>query len=229
LSRKVTRMPTSSEAEEHLRVIRSLMEKATIYRAISSTAAALGGILTIGASFAFGPWWPLSTAADRLTRPIDTIHFLALWLGVLAVTGIANLYFLWRAAKARQDSFVSSGMRAAAKALLPAYLVAAVLTGLFINSPQPSMVVPVWIVCHGLGLLATAHFAPRSLVRLGWAFLLAGLGACVWFAPQWAMGVSDVLHNRAMLGAQLWMAETFGLLHMAYAVAIWPRKSKDEA
>jgi hypothetical protein len=219
-------MPTSSEAEEHLRVIRSLMEKATIYRAISSPAAALGGVLSIGASLAFGMWWPLSTAADRLPeRPVGTMQFLILWLAVLAVTGLANFYFLWRAARERKDFFVSPGMKAAAKALLPNYLVAAVLTGLFMSVSMPAMFVPVWIVCHGLGLLATAHFAPRSLVRLGWAFLFAGLAACFWFAPLWEMGSSDALHHRAILTGQFWMAATFGLLHVIYALCTWPRKT----
>lgn len=219
-------MPPTFEAEEHLRVIRSLMEKATIYRAISSPAAALGGLLSIGASFAFGSWWPLSTAADRMPeQPVGTMQFLLLWLAVLAVTGVANLYFLWRAARERKDFFVSPGMKAAAKALLPNYLVAAVLTGLFVSVSMPAMLVPVWIVCHGLGLLATAHFAPRSLVRLGWAFLFAGLAAGFLSVPLWEMGASDALHYRGILTGQLWMAATFGLFHVIYALCTWPRKT----
>jgi len=40
----VLRMQTATEAEEHLRVIRSLMEKATIYRAVSAPTALAGAI-----------------------------------------------------------------------------------------------------------------------------------------------------------------------------------------
>ncbi len=41
-------MATHSEAEEHLRVIRSLMERGTIYRAISAPVALAGGLCSIG-------------------------------------------------------------------------------------------------------------------------------------------------------------------------------------
>src|SRR5438132_13318087 len=39
-----------SKAEEHLRVIRSLMERATIYRAISAPTALVAGLLSIFAA-----------------------------------------------------------------------------------------------------------------------------------------------------------------------------------
>ncbi len=47
LSRKVDRMQTATEAEEHLRVIRSLMEKATIYRAVSAPTALAAGMAAL--------------------------------------------------------------------------------------------------------------------------------------------------------------------------------------
>ena len=234
-------MPTSTEAEEHLRVIRSLMEKATIYRSISAPAAALGGVLSIGASFAFGNWWPVGpVSVEKPEHIIEGSHFLALWLGVLAVTALANLYFLWRAAKARRDFFVSPGMRAAARSLLPSYTVAAFGAYWLIWSPMPNFVVPMWIVCHGLGLLATGHFAPRSLVYLGWAFLLAGLfsigpiSSANW--PVLAGFPLDLaseagrgwIRNHALLTGQLWMAVTFGVFHLIYAACTWPRKTGGE-
>src|SRR5262249_30402738 len=124
LSRKVRRMIDRSEAEEHLRVIRSLMEKATVYRAISAEAAAVGGCLAIVASFAFGNWWsPAEPKAE-----VSGAQFVGLWCGVLAVAAGLNLFFLWRAARRRGEMFVSAGMRMALKAVLPSYVVAAFFT-----------------------------------------------------------------------------------------------------
>src|SRR4051812_44632705 len=74
----------------------------------------------------------------------------------------------WR----RGDAFVSPGMRLALRAMIPALLCGAVATSLWPLSGLPQM----WILFYGLALLSTAHFAPRSLTGLGWAFLLTGLG-----------------------------------------------------
>jgi hypothetical protein len=233
-------MSTSSEAEENLRVIRSLMEKATSYRAVSAPAAALGGVLAVGASFAFGSW--LMSAPVGTLEVISPLHFLWLWLGVLAITAAANFFFLWKDAQKRGDVFISSRMKMAALALLPSYLVASFCTFAFIESGTPNLVVSSWIICHGLALLGTAHFAPRSLVLLGWAFLVAGfVSACALSQanaatpPNLVDGVSGKeavyegivwLRNHGLLVAQGWMAGTFGLFHLIYAACTWPRKSR---
>ena len=231
-------MPTHSDAEEHLRIIRSLMEKATIYRAISAEGAAVGGVLALCVSFAFGNWWPRKSVdvGDVIEAIESPLHFLWMWLAVLAVAASANLFFLWRAARKRGDVFLSSRMRVAVVALLPSYIVAASLTFLSIQSWVPNLVVPAWIVCHGLGLLATAHFAPRSLVILGWAFLLAGVLSIAPIADaNWpVMGGLNLspsqtpvfLRNNGLLVAQGWMAGTFGALHLIYAACTWPRRAR---
>ena len=41
-------MDERQRAEEHLRVIRTLMERATIYRAISAPTALAGGLIALG-------------------------------------------------------------------------------------------------------------------------------------------------------------------------------------
>ena len=224
-----------TEAEEHLRVIRSLMEKATIYRTISAEAAAVGGLLAVAASFAFGNWWP----TDHVEIPdrIDTSsEFVGLWLAVLGVTAGVNVLFLWLDARKRGDRLISAGMRVALGSLLPSYAVAAFFTYFFSRSMIPNVIVPIWIICHGLGLLATAQFAPRSLLWLGWAFLLAGFVA--WqpaLDPLAAIGASGVsgdeaaqrlITHKMILTGQRWMGGTFGLFHLIYAACTWPRKSQ---
>ena len=233
LPRKVCAMPNHSEAEEHLRVIRSLMEKATIYRAISAEAAAVGGALAIAASFALGNWWPTQTVTTPLV-PISERTFVSIWLGILVMTAGANILFLWQGAKRRNDQFVSAGMKAALRAILPPYFVAAYITALAFIFQDLTILVPAWLICHGLALLATAHFSPRSLSILGWLFLLTGL-LCVFgihstdtqvLQGSLTPGERDIwLSNQIVLNAQRWMAATFGLFHLIYAACTWPRKT----
>ena len=218
-------MQTRSDAEEHLRIIRSLMEKATIYRAISAEAAAVGGVLAIGGSFSTGNWLKPSIAFDPAVQP-GAAAFLGPWIALLVLTSLVNLYFLRRAATRRGDRFVSPGMRLALNALLPSFVVAGGLTVyVAVLGPGAVLIVPVWIVCYGVALLATSHFSPRSLVFLGWAFVVAGLGA---FLPIFdsVFGVQSGQFAQPWCVAQTLMAATFGLFHLIYAACTWPRRAR---
>jgi drug/metabolite transporter (DMT)-like permease len=82
----------------------------------------------------------------------------------------------------------------------------------------------IWVLCYGLALLATASFSPKSLTRLGWAFVIAGL---VLFLA-WASN-GEVRDLRTDLGpASLVMALTFGLLHVVYAIAVFVSRPRGE-
>ena len=153
-------MPNRSEAEEHLRVIRSLMEKATIYRAISAEAAAIGGVLAVIGSFSMGNWTTLPFGSDKpvFAHPNRWIFFTT-WTVVLFLAAGANLYSLRRAAIQRGEPFISPGMKFALRSLLPNFFVAGTLTLLVFQLFWFVFAVPIWITCYGLGLLSTGHFA----------------------------------------------------------------------
>ena len=212
-------MPTPAEAEEHLRVIRSLMEKATIYRAISAPTALVGGLLSILAailfSYSFSP--PL-----RVERHVTQSWFLITWLLVLGITATANTYFIWKDADRRGDPFLSKGMRLALLSLLPPFGCAAVAT--FVLAGGAYLLPPAWMISYGLGLLATCHFAPRSIGILGWAFLIAGLFFAVRIASWDFFSMSGVEHLAPESNES--MALTFGLFHLIYAACTWPRRAK---
>ena len=210
-------MPTRSEAEEHLRIIRSLMEKATIYRAISAPSALVGGVLAITLAGLLGY---LQRDDSFVPYPVWP-YFTAPWIGVLVVTGMANCYFLWRDSRRRGDAFVSAGTRLAIRALLPAMLVAGVFTvflwrGIELQAPLAG----IWVLCYGLALIATADFAPRSIALLGWAFLLSGLAVVIAI-----LGFEMDLFSRPGRSANLIMGATFGLFHLIYAACTWPRQA----
>ncbi|MBA3960336.1 MAG: hypothetical protein H0X40_00335 [Chthoniobacterales bacterium] len=213
-------MNERSRAEEDLRVIRNLMERATIYRAISAPTALVGGLLAVGTSVAF---WLVdrSRAADAMTP--DGRWFATIWLVVLALVLAVNALFVRQEARRGGRPFLSSGAKLALRAIAPCLLVPAAATIWFFRNPDPidaEVLVSIWIAFYGLALLATALFAPRSLAVLGWAFLLSSLLVVFWPKP---LGFDP----RGMF-PDFAMGATFGLYHLLYAACIWSRRRPKE-
>src|SRR4029453_13985846 len=209
-----------SKAEEDLRVIRSLMERATVYRAISAPAALVAGLLSI---FAASAIYLNDQTRLSINRPVQGRAFAAIWLAVLAIAVATNAFFIWREAKKDGRPFISSGIKLSLRAIAPNLLIPAAITVWFLVSgykgaTQQELVVA-WIAFYGLALLSTGLFAPRSLVCLGWAFLLTALAL-----PALKNAVGDLPANLPNIA----MGITFGLYHLIYAVCAWPRKRSDE-
>jgi hypothetical protein len=214
LARKVIHMSTTEAALENLRIIRSLMEKAHIYRAVSAPAALTGGVLALVAS-GWPVWHAVKMQGDAV---MCDMCFLETWLIILAIASALNVFLLAKEAKRRNQPFVSAGMRMALRAFVPPLLVGgSVGIGLIVFLHNLTLAALVWALCYGLALLSTASFSPRSLVRLGWAFVITGL--LTFFG--WA-ACSDVRLLSSDLGpASLVMGLTFGLLHVVYALAVF--------
>ena len=218
-------MPTRSEAEEHLRVIRSLMEKATIYRAISAPTALVGGLCSV----MFGAWlhFRWRTPPAELEMEFGRIFIIG-WLGVLAITAVTNAILIRNAARRRNEPFVSPAMRKALWALFPAMLCGGFFTlgFLFAGSHPGRWLLPqVWMLCYGLGLLATAQFAPRSILVLGSCFLSAGLLSFVFEHFNEKDGLfGDGAAGRPVT-ENLLMVATFGFFHLIYAACVSPRRA----
>jgi len=203
-----------SEAEEHLRIIRSLMEKATIYRAISAEAALIAGALSVVTATA-GHW----LAAPPFDAPHDSFRFAVPWAAVFVVATGANLFLLRRDAQRRGELVISQRMQLAIRGMLPALLGGA-LCVLLPTDGGWAATASLWVLFYGISLLAASHFAPKSICWLGRAFFAAGTALAVGggFLCDWWRGTNQVW------AAHLIMGGTFGLFHLAYAVCAWPRK-----
>ncbi len=106
-------------------------------------------------------------------------------------------------------------MKWAIQSLLPAFFSAVVLTFLI---HRPIHLAMIWITLYGLALLATQHFAPRSLIVLGVTFFLTGCG----LMPRGNISSCRRGHlEPSALVVSGIMAATFGGYHLAYAAAIW--------
>ena len=214
-------MSTDQAAEEHLRAIRLLMERATVYRAISAPTAFFGGLLAVGLAAAM-LWWQ----AQDGTRNVDARAFYQAWLFVLAATLAANTFFIWQGAHERGEPLVSAGFRLAVRSVTPAFFagiaVSAVLT---ITTRLALFPAAMWVTFYGLGLLATMSFAPRSIVALGWAFLFTGVVVFAYFVfagvePDFDLPTPTRFFPAALMGA------TFGGYHLIYAACTWPRRAR---
>jgi hypothetical protein len=194
------------EAVDHLKTIRALMERATVYRALSAPAALGAGVLTL----------LVSGLMLRMEGParLSPLGFMGLWLGVLVcVTGF-NLWLLHRSARRRGDLFASAGMKMALRSVAPplgAGFFMSLLSALMQSSNYTDMV-SFWTLFYGLALLAMGSFAPRSLLALGWGFLGCGMAS---FLP-WVRA----LEGRSWHAALMFMALTFGGLHFIYAACV---------
>ncbi|MGK0184641.1 MAG: hypothetical protein ACI9R3_000415 [Verrucomicrobiales bacterium] len=205
-------MKSSETAEEHLCAIRALMERSTIYRAISAPAALMGGILGIVAGAIL--WW----VGGRYFAPggeSGWMPFVLTWLmGYLVVEGI-NFTMIYRNARHRGDRFLSPGLKHAVRSLAPPLFcgcVTGVSLAAFLN--DPGLCAIVWVTFFGLALLSTSSFAPQSLIWLGRAFACAGIA----MLPCYLAFTGDG-SNRFQLAALI-MAITFGMFHLIYAAAI---------
>jgi lysylphosphatidylglycerol synthetase-like protein (DUF2156 family) len=213
-------MNDQERAEEHLKTIRRLMERATIYRAISAPTALVGSLLSLAASAIYLRWF-----GDNAPDAPD--YFIYLWLLVLVLTAAANTLFIVIGANKRHEPVFSPSMKAALTALAPAFIAGAAFTFAFAAigwDVLADLVMSIgWPVFYGLGLLATSHFAPRSLTLLGWAFLISSI------VEMMVLRFGDHLpFITPEIGNHLgiyFMAITFGLFHLIYAACTWPRKS----
>ncbi len=209
-------MNDRSRAEEDLRVIRTLMERATIYRAISAPTALVGGVLSILSAVFIHLSNHSQSLIGRVIRPRE---FVFIWIDVLILTVVMNALFVWREARSSGRPFISPGMKLALRAIAPNLIVPAIFTLWFLKigflgAVELELVV-IWVVFYGLALLSTALFAPRSLAILGWAFLLTGVSV-----PVIANAVEGLPDNVPTMV----MGLTFGLYHLIYAACTWSRK-----
>ena len=167
--------------------------------------------------------------------------FLLLWLGVLVLAAIGNTVILYREARRAGTTFPSPAMISAISGMAPAFLAAGVLTGVIayfdvsltggiscidINRPEifkvSYIVVPFWMLFYGIGLLGTQHFAPRSIIVLGWAFVLSSLFTLI-TTPFWVGIFFMEMRTQGNLTFYLpsaIMAATFGGYHLLYATLV---------
>jgi hypothetical protein len=203
----------AQSAEDNLRVIRELMERATIYRTISAPAALFCGFLAL----------IVSTAAliPAQLQPFLRHHFARVWIVVFLLSAVANTLVLLRSTKERKEPFPSRRLRTALVAIAPAFLVAGALTILLTRNRGSEIFLAVcWIGLYGMALLSTVTFAPRSIGILGWAFVLTSCLCLGLLTQDYLFSFTASRHVTLESLGYLAMAGTFGLYHIIYGFAV---------
>lgn len=197
-------MTTHQDAADQLKAIRSMMERATIFRALSGEAALVGGAMAL--------------AAGWLSEPKSGWAWGTVWLSGLAIAVIFAIWQLFRTASVNQRTVWSHGLKVALRGALPSLIVGGFLGLLYLKYGHPgseTSAASVWILHYGLALLAIREFAPKSMTWLGIAFLLTGIAS---FSAMTFIQTATPILNR--LGASGLMAATFGGFHLLYGAAI---------
>ncbi len=157
------------EAVDQLQIIRTLMERAALYRrALGPTLVGIG-ILGLAAGI-LGYFWLGSAGGHE--------PFVLYWC-VVAVVAVG-----WTAIQVRGQAlrdgepFWTPPTRRVLAAMIPPHAVAVLLT-LILSVERlplhPSVFAILWLVLYGLGLHSAGHFTLRGFRLLGWAF-----GSCWW-------------------------------------------------
>jgi hypothetical protein len=142
-------MDERASAQENLRVIRQLMERATVYRAVAAPTALVAGILSL---LAAGSVYFNNEVRLVLGRTVRPREFAVLWIVVLILAAVANAFFLWREAQRDGRPFFSSGMKLALRAIAPNLLIPAAFTLWFFETgylgAQELELVAVWVAFY---------------------------------------------------------------------------------
>ncbi len=218
-------MTEREQAADHLKVIRSLMERATVYRTISWPTALLGGALAVilSAAIYFRERATLDQA-EVAEKGITEVAWVLCWVVALLVTCSFNAFLVSRKSKREGRPLFSPGLKMALRAIVPPMLAGGVIgTGLTLSGTA-AIGAAIWVICYGLALLAMRGFAPKSMSRLGWALLVAGLAS---FLYAWSDGANLLMGMWApdhmespMLEANLIMGICFGVFHLLYGFIV---------
>lgn len=204
-------MTTREEAAEQLRVIRSMMERATIFRALSGETALVGGGISMMVA-----WF-----SEKRTQWV----WASWWLGGLLLVLCFYGFQLYRMKAVHNRPFWSVGLRMALRGALPSLIAGGFMALLFIRAGNNVAAACMWIVHYGLALLAIREFAPKSMVWLGWAFVafgvlsLASVTQVVHVDPDWMLRIN----------ASRLMAIAFGGFHLVYGALIVTTGRREES
>jgi hypothetical protein len=202
----------SNWAAEHLQVIRTLMERAALYRRALAPIMIFNGVVGLAAA-ALG--WGLKIGSPRA--------FILFWAGVSVVALAGSFLLVRRQALKESEPFWSPPTRRVTQAFLPP-LAAGLMVGTVAwaragsalgNLSDLSGVVwlPLtWVVLYGCAFHAAGFFMPRGMKIFGWAFVVGGCGLFAAANPGW---LPPLAYAHGIMGF------FFGGLHLAYGVYLY--------
>ncbi len=224
----------SDHAAEHLQVIRTLMERSTLYRrALAPMMLLTGGVGTVAA---------LAGALGHIGGEAAGAHwFVIYWLVVGVGALAAALVLVRRQALRAAEPFWSLPMQRVVRAAVPAggsgLVLGLMVWGVLVLKLQdfePWQTAALrdlplaWAVLYGCGLHAAGFFMPRGIKWFGWVLIVGGwaLFAGIHLPPFEGIGLRDVSR---CLWAHGVMGLFFGVWHLVYGVYLTCTEPKNLA
>lgn len=204
------------EAQRHLQVIRTLMERAVLYRrALAPTALAAGSVGT------------LAGLIGACCIPGSPAPFVSFWLGAAGVALTLATVIMRRQALREAEPFWSLPTRRVISALWPpllgGFLAASVLLALPVaGAMAPLILPPIWMGLYGCAMQAAGFFMQRGIRLLGLAFIVIG---AIWPLVETLLLPSIPPYKIGHYS----MGLMFGLGHLAYGAYLRLTEPKADA
>ena len=210
-------------AEENLQVIRTIMERAALYRRTLAPLMLATGLIGL-----------VAACVGLLLQVRTPQAFLTLWLVTATLALAVSLLIVRRQAIIAKEPFSTPASRRVIGAMHPPLCAAALLTvpvivllGTVRGAPSEAVLtsaICVWMSLYGSGLNAAGQYSSRGVRLLGWGFigtgpLLATLYVGGFIVPE--LGSRMLWTNpHAIMGA------TFGGFHLVAAGYLYLTESR---
>ncbi|MEN6451225.1 MAG: hypothetical protein ABFC96_12100 [Thermoguttaceae bacterium] len=202
------------EAQDRMREIQRIMERATLFTLLPGAPAVIGGLLVLaGCAVSYAMLRSVDFAAMLRLSFAAQAWFCVMWFAIGVMGVLIEVICTTRAAAKHQLSPSSRPLQVAAFSLTPSVIVAMVLTLKFLISNPPGSlpkadeiqyIVPIWMMLYGTGVYTAGLFSIRPPRVLGLTFLGLGAVALLFFLPY---GVISA-------------AMSFGLLHILFGLYV---------
>jgi len=202
-------------ASENLQLIRTLMERAALYRRALAPVMMLNGVIAIAA------------AVTGVLARIEMLHsFVRLWMAAGVVGIVGTLLIARRQSLRAGETFFSPPARRVIAAMFPSLLLGGCLGLGFLRISDELarhlLIVPaLWIALYGCALHAAGWFTTRGL---RWFGLLNLIPACA--AVPFLMESPEGLPWRT---PHLVMGAWFGVLHLVFGAWLYFTERKESA
>ena len=178
-------------AVDNLRFIRETMERSTIFTTVPGYGGMLMGATAIG-------------AAVVASQQIYLRNWLIVWIVEAMLAFLVGLLAMWQKSKIADVPLTSAPPKKFAKSFVPPLLCGIVITLGLWNLEHYDVMIPVWLLCYGAGVVCGGAFSVKAVPVMGWCFI--ALGALAFLLPE---GFGDEL-----------MALSFGVLHIVFGFII---------
>jgi hypothetical protein len=204
----------SNWATEHLQVIRTLMERAAVYRRALAPIMLFVGVVGVLA------------ALGGIAMRVESMRtFGGLWLGTAVVVVAGAFLIARRQALKDREPFWSPPTRRVAQALLPplmAGLLFSIVLLVFDVGQMRWLFIFPNVLFYGCAVHSAGFFMPRGMKLFAWLFITLG-GLALLVIPMVQNDANATL-DHALMGF------FFGVLHLAYGAYLYlTEKGKNAA